>query len=460
MGAAAVEAGRLLALLPDDPEALGIRTRDFVRRRQLSEALSADAHWRKVAPMDLNVELSILSLMGDSATPRSQIIARCDAELAAHPKDPASWVMAAHGYLVSDNTNPQQQAELLARAAERCKSDKAYAQNGTLATALVEQFDIRGQFADALETLERWAAASTSRRASWALARRLWMGGRWAKADAAFGLPGAEMPTDVLALSEICAVRADHAEKANAIKLVMDGRPGPVAAAWRSIADWATSSVRSSNDARHLLSVLRDAGSPTSDANRESSAIWWYFAGEAQATLGETDLALSAWDRSAGSSPSWAMPLVSAVPAFLEKGRWEMALKVAAEANRRAPGNLAVAIAFAQAWAAALDANGGFDPKAGAGGRIDTLSACRVACQAGVDSRCRSSRAGCDYSAPFGSISFRIPPTGGDQPLRGSGEGWAVPGPGGAKSEIETARRATSFGGSHRRGWRGIHPGV
>src|SRR5947209_13459348 len=60
-----------------------------------------------------------------------------------------------------------------------------------------------------------------------------------------------------------------------------------------------------------------------------------YYLGDAQQRFGEIELAIDAWRRAANDAPTWHLPAVRLINAFLEKGRPDLAADVAAFLSHR-----------------------------------------------------------------------------------------------------------------------------
>jgi predicted Zn-dependent protease len=114
--------------------------------------------------------------------------------------------------------------------------------------------------------------------------------------------------------------------------------------------------------------ILRRADHPSSVADKDlhtacvaaisadaDNPYLYYFLGDCESRLGESDLAAGAFRRSMDLDATWSAPAVRLVEILLQKGRPDQAFEVASIAIHHSPSSAVAVIALARAWSAGIE---------------------------------------------------------------------------------------------------------
>ena len=91
-------AQQILAVDPNDVDALGVHTRQLMRDKKTAEALKSSEKWRGLAPLSLDAQLVHVLLLNQADTPEEEILKHVNDLLKEHPDDPAFEIVAAIGH--------------------------------------------------------------------------------------------------------------------------------------------------------------------------------------------------------------------------------------------------------------------------------------------------------------------------------------------------------------------------
>ncbi len=345
-------ADQILAGSPDDPPALAVRWQELAREGRLDQALATALHLDGVDPTDVVAQEATLELMSRLGRPPAELTGRAGGLLERHPDDPRfELVRAVAAHLTGDAAGTRR---WLAAAAARPSPDAAFTL--TLANA----FDRTGQWADAVDLLDRAAGPNAPPPLRAAAAERLWYAGRIDRALShltavtpadpaadpgllglqAVLLDGAAGPTDALVAPPALDPPADPPAVA-AILAALSARGGDPAAAA------ASALVRGTDPARPVdpgeAVTLTAAAARTAPA----SAPARFFLGRAYLRRGERGLAMELLAGAATLAPAWAAPRLLLARALLDADQPTAAEAPARAALDRDPGSTAAAAVLA-----------------------------------------------------------------------------------------------------------------
>lgn len=336
---------------PEDVPALSGRTNALIWLNRFDQALVSARQWNAAAPTDADASLTLLYLLRRLQKP-AQEIAQESARLVAHTRaalskgatDPRPEMIEGYADELMDHRD-----EAVARlriAASHVPPD------AHTALLLINRLDAMGMADESLAVLDRTPQKNIDPEIRRQRARRLWEQGRWADVvQATQGLDASDPATD----AELLALRAlslqSLARKIDAAPAALALRnrsKDPTIAAWSSIVDQPADAA----GARRVSEACRLAL-----ATDPSNAYLGFFLGESLERIGESDLAVAAWRKSAEADPNWASPLTRAANVLSDAGRSAPAVQAAVEAHRRAPHDAMAAVALARAWAVSLQSD-------------------------------------------------------------------------------------------------------
>ena len=210
---------------------------------------------------------------------------------------------------------------------------------------LVREFDILGQSDASLEMLKRLQGQTHDPALPAILAKRSWEGGNWQSVvdfTAALDAKDSKSDVELLAMraSALTALKRDA--EAAAVRQSLGRRNDPAAGAWLA--------VISPSSPGHVVSPSELARLCEEASKNRSSAYITEFLGEAYSRLGEANLAVASWQKSAELSRTWSVPSARTAELLCDQGRYAGALQAAREAARRAPRNYNAELTLARAW--------------------------------------------------------------------------------------------------------------
>jgi predicted Zn-dependent protease len=356
-----------------DVRTLELKTEILTKLRQNREALATAEQWAKVAPLDFKAHMARLTLHALIGHSGESIIADAQNLGKAPPKDPPSkqedprfeqddprfeLLQAYANSLAADMASDQKAAEVFHKQAVSWlqSASRHPTLSDDLVQSLATQFDHLGMGQDAIAMLQRLVKAGAGPEVRHALARRLWQLGQWEQVVAALSdldLKDAKSPPDatLVAFKAIALANLGNAPEASACREALAARSGQAAArVWTQLLHRIIDAGSADNkqvviDCRAALLV--DPRNP----------YLAFFLGDAQARLGELDLAINAWRAAVDLNPTWDAPAGRLVDALLQKNQPEQAQWVASAAAKHNQ-TAAAAIAMARAYAANIEAGG------------------------------------------------------------------------------------------------------
>jgi predicted Zn-dependent protease len=340
-----------------DPRALQLKSEALTRLRQYRDALATVDDWLKLAPLELKPHMARLALRHQLETPGDALIGEANDLAAAHPQDAKFELLQGYAYALAasdERITPDAQADLQARGAERLKAAAAHKDlSDDMVAILVEQFDNLGMSGDAMGTLQQMAKAGASPLVHHTLARRYWQVGQWAPSAAELAdvdPHDAKADSTLLALKAIALANLGKKADSDACQDALRGRTHQaVARAWTLLLSQIIDAAQV--DSKQVVTECRNGL-----ATEPTNSYLAYYLGDAQARLGDVDLAIQAWAYATQRNLTWAVPPARLVDALIQKGRPEEALGVAFAARRHNPGNAIAELALARAAAVGADA--------------------------------------------------------------------------------------------------------
>lgn len=340
-----------------DARVLQLKSEALTRLRQYRDALATVDDWLKLTPLDLKPHMARLALRHQLETPGDALIGEANDLAAAHPNDAKFELLQGYAYALAasdERITPEAQADLQSRGAERLKAAAAHKDlSDDMVAILVEQFDNLGMSGDAMGTLQQMAKAGASPLVHHTLARRYWQVGQWAPSAAELAdvdPHDGKADSTLLALKAIALANLGKRADSDACRDAVRGRTRQaVARAWTLLLSQIIDAAQV--DSKQVVTECRN-GLATEPANSYLA----YYLGDAQARLGDVDLAIQAWAYATQRNLTWAVPPARLVDALIQKGRPEEALGVAFAARRHNPGNAIAELALARAAAVGADA--------------------------------------------------------------------------------------------------------
>ena len=340
-------ANAILATNKNDSRTLKIKVDMLTRLHREREALGIAQDWIHSAPNDIDAQMAYFSLR--SAVEQSSDVILADAKnlVDQHPNDPRFEMLLGSVYArLGDVPNARQ---WLNQAAGRTGLTE------DTVTIIVAQFDSLGLAQDSALVLRQRAKTGASPDLRHLLGQRDWEVGAWAEAaDMLADIDPKDLKSDATLVAQRAMALTNLGRKADAqpIRAALSARNQAAAKAWALLLNRILDSAVI--DDKQIVSVCRaalllDAMNPYLN----------YYAGDASARLGESELAIEAWQRSVAADPTWSTPSVRLVDLLLQKGRGDQALAIALRAQRT--GNAAAVIMLARAAAVHFESGGAGD---------------------------------------------------------------------------------------------------
>lgn len=343
-GTEAVElADSFLTKNPDDIDALRAKARALTRIGRFQEALAVAERYAELDADDPQGWFTVLDIMRRLDARPEQIVARAEALRNAHPDAPRFDLLMGHAYaLANDRAN----AEAWARRAAQHRFETP-----ELVRILVTQLDRLMLFDESMRVLAESASLDPEVRRD--LVRRLWEAEEYERllaelSDLTPGEAHAASSPDLPAYKAMTLLQLDRRDEAVAfIESIGRIQGNARARAW-SI--FLREISKPDVQAQRLVEVCVESLS-----NDQNNTAVRFTLGVAYEQLGETELAIKAWQQCKNERLNWHEPLVRMAQAYLETGRPERAGQAAAEAAARAPENAEVVITYIAASAAMSD---------------------------------------------------------------------------------------------------------
>jgi len=260
-----------------------------------------------------------------------------------HPGDPRFEFL--QGFAYSQAGDDSQAAQWLKTAAQHP------AVSDDLAKLLVRELDNIGLSNDSLALLQKMAKANPKSDSRVSLAHRYWEMRKWAELNdslADLNLTSPVTDATLIAMKQAALTGLGRASDADACAAALAARTTPAAHAWILIlrrADHPTSVTDKDLHAACATAIIADV----------DNQYLYYFLGDCESRLGESDLAAGAFRRSMDLDATWSAPAVRLVEILLQKGRPEQAFEVASIAIHHSPSSAAAVIALARAWSAGIE---------------------------------------------------------------------------------------------------------
>lgn len=333
-----------------DAVTLGLKTEVLMRMRRDREALAVAEDWKSNAPQDLKAHITHLTLRGRLEQSPEAVVADVEKLQKEKPHDPKLQLLLgiAHGYAGDNEEEVAEASKWLTMAGSHDGLSDDFIET------LVAQFDRFGKPEEGVAMLEDLVNRGSSAKSRHLLGRRLWERGQWARVvELLKDINPADVSADPTLLAFKAIAHANLGQKAEAepCRAALASRNQAAARAWTLI-------LRRVIDAAVLDEKQVVADCRAALILEPQNGYLDYYLGDANARLGETDLAIEAWQRVVSQNGSWHVPALRLVEALLQKGQAEQAMRLAATAARRSPTNAASIITLARAWAADVETGG------------------------------------------------------------------------------------------------------
>ncbi|QNN24909.1 tetratricopeptide repeat protein [Planctomycetales bacterium ZRK34] len=341
-------ADRILALKPDDPEALNAKTIALVRLRKLDEALAVGLKAAEVSPEDLKVQTTVLAIMMRLEKPNEEILDYAAKLREKYSDNPRFEILQAYAYTLT-NDRPKGM-ELIKTAAQHDPPDAEFVQ------LIADQLAGMGQFADSMKYLDEHVKQFDDNNLRRMYCRRLWQANRYE--DLATELKdidpaNAEAPSDLLVLKAMALIREKKPDEATVIIDALAERTGDnTAHAWVPVLRDVF--AQKPQEIQQVIKICRD-----SIATLPGDPYLRMFLAESYAQLGENELALEQWENVTKLAPTWAVPYIRIASVYTSTKRTRPALQAAQQGLLRAPNNVGAVVSVANAWAALIDSGEG-----------------------------------------------------------------------------------------------------
>lgn len=331
---------RVLAEKPDDLEALRAKCTSLERLRKYDEALATSEKICQLQPTDLEQQLTTYRLMAALKRPSDQLIARAVKQKADHPGDPRFDLLLAWVYGSTGDT--AKGSALIKSATTRPAPDATYVRY------MVRVLDSLKQYKDAQDLLDRAVKQNADPAVMRVLVQRLWQNGRINQViERTKDLNANTADAGLIAFRALAQFETGKPQlaKADVDALASRAADGD-AIAW----SMALGARFAGLEPKAALEQYQAAVTRSPD-----NAVIRYLIGEAYARLGETELAIAAWRRSAEMSPSWAGPRVQIARTLATAGRLKEAVQEAQLAFAAGSDQLVPAVTLANVQYRALE---------------------------------------------------------------------------------------------------------
>jgi tetratricopeptide (TPR) repeat protein len=364
-------ANAILAKHPKDVRTLRIKTEMLVGLRQYRAAYDYAQAWSTLAPLDLQAHLNRLRIRALLAQTPGAILADAAALRAIHPDDPKFELIQGYAEILAGDLagGGEETRKYEADAITWLKTAAAHPNlPDEIATVLVEQFDRVGQSNESLAIMQTAAKSGQNPAMKEALAKRCWELGRWEETVATLSdldLSSSSSDATLIAFKAIAAERIGKKDDAERCRAALASRSTAAAKVWTELLR-RFSAVQATTNPTAIATAVAGITDPAAEklfitncrsalaVNPDNVYIRYYF-GDAEARVGETELAIQAWRSAASTNLTWPTPCVRLVDTLIQRGRSQEALVVATTAARRGSTQAAVAVSLARAWAAGVE---------------------------------------------------------------------------------------------------------
>lgn len=333
---------QMLEADPEHPEALWYRALALNQLRRPEEALDAALRHAQVSPLDLQGHMTVLQLMRQLNRTNTQLRDYVQRIRRDHPDDRRFELLQAHLHLAEGEL--AEARELLQGLADHEFDDPK------VLGVLISHMDSAQMFDRSLEVLAAASKRLDDSEEAGALrrnyVRRFWEAGRPEAALAVMDDAIGDSASSVdLTIRGLCLL---DLERYDALKPIIEQldemaeNVDPLAERWARLLEL---SIQPDDRQRarlidHCETVLNE------NAN---NPIFQKMLGEAYMAAGETELAISAFEKAIQLRRVWPMPYVSASQALMRIGQPPAALQVAVLAHRLAPDAQATRVNLAAA---------------------------------------------------------------------------------------------------------------
>jgi tetratricopeptide (TPR) repeat protein len=336
-------ADNLLQEYPNDPDALHAKALALSRQRQFEKALPLAQRFNELKPEDLEGQLLTINIMRSLEQPDEQIIEHARQLLQSHPDHPHFELVAGYAFQAVDQ---------LQQAIRHYKNAASYDHLGDdMVVWLVDRLASVGLYVESRDLLAQYAPETENAILRHAWARRLWESRQVSDLVdylAALDPQDKGINAELIALRALGHIRLDQKDAADRdIDALAAREKNDHARAWAMVlAQMLTPDEvepQQRVETRHQAATLA-SGSP----------YLQYFLGEAYARIGERELAMDRWIQASQHSPGWPLPLIRAAEMMITTGQPRNAVPLVRAALNRAPNDVVVASAAAEALAATL----------------------------------------------------------------------------------------------------------
>jgi predicted Zn-dependent protease len=336
------QAQALLARLPGDSDAMEVEINALSGLHEYAAALNAAQTRLSAAPTDWTAQRERLQLLQALGRGPDEINKTAAAAIAGHETEQGALLVKAFAARLNNDYSTAHVA-LAAAAAAPPSTDKPVVYN------LIEQLDEMSMHTESMSVLGTLAnTGDTVGRKMWL--RRLWEDGRFAEVVALAAGPASVDLSDAGSQGMYADALRHTGKDASQVVSQLSARKDDLRAlAWAAI---EAAEADSSLDAQRTSVAACEAA--LQGSGNDPYLLYYQAVGEA--ALGETNLAIDLWGKSAQRSLTWAMPLVRRAQALLSQNRLDEAYGAIAMAIPRAPGREYVALTLANIWYQQVDA--------------------------------------------------------------------------------------------------------
>lgn len=341
-------AERLLAIKPDDPEALSAKTIALVRQRKLDEAMVVGLKAAEISPQDLQSQTTVLAIMMRLEKPADEIVDYATKLREKYPDNPRFQILQGYAYALT-NDRPKA-VEWIKKAAALDPPDAEFVR------LISDQLSGIGQFADSMKYLDEHVKQFDDEELRRVYCRRLWEATRYEELTTELkdiDPADAKSPSDLLALKAMALIREKKQDEADVIIEALSKRTGDnTAHAWVPVLRDVF--ANKPQDIQEVIKICRD-----SIATLPGDPYLRMFLGESYAQLGENELALEQWEHVTQLAPTWAVPYIRIATIYTATKRTRPALQAAQQGLLRAPNNVGAVVSVANAWSALIESGQG-----------------------------------------------------------------------------------------------------
>lgn len=335
-------ARKLLEKNPDDVEALRADAVALTRLRKFEDARRQADRVAKLAPLDIENHLLILTLMEQTSASKEALEAYPSTQAGLSPDGPAYQIVQAFAFQLANKV--EESIIWARRAGQNLQPDS---KDVLQVNTFLERLSL---LPESMALLARSAPVSPDPKVRQRYCQRLFedgdMRGVMAQTD---GKAYAEIDSSLIALRAMAFGREGKKDEVQKIVTELDSRSDDATAdAWAPLltAIW----VDTNQTPQRIVEVCK-----SSIEQEPGNAFFYYFQGVAYNQLGDSEQAITAWQNAIKSSPTWIDPIMRTAGLLASVGRFDDAARMADEARRRAPNNINVIASLAEIYGANID---------------------------------------------------------------------------------------------------------